>query len=137
MTGSLFNFEIRRFLILKIKFISKRVVLNPSHQTFEERTKVVEKVLLALKANSEFDQLQGWRNEHYFVRSRFSEMPKFSLERAGASLFGIKCYGCHINGYIKKNNEYFMWIARRSFTKPTYPGMLDNFVKFFNSKNQE
>lgn len=51
-----------------------------------------------------------------------------SLERAAAHIFGIKAYGCHINGYIKKDGQYFIWIARRSKTKQTYPYMLDNFV---------
>lgn len=51
-----------------------------------------------------------------------------SLERSAAHIFGIKAYGCHINGYIKKDGQYFIWIARRSKTKQTYPYMLDNFV---------
>ena len=49
------------------------------------------------------------------------------MERASVALFGLKTYGCHINGYIKKDGNYFMWIAKRSKTKQTYPGMLDNF----------
>jgi len=65
--------------------------------------------------------------------SRFSQKPLFKIERAGISLFGIKSYDCHVNGYIKKDGQYFLWIARRSYQKPTYPGMLDNFVttRFF------
>ena len=55
----------------------------------------------------------------------------FSIERAAACLFSIKSYGCHINGYVKDDEAgvYKMWIARRSKTKPTYPGKLDNFVR--------
>ena len=62
------------------------------------------------------------------MRTKFSEKPLFNIERACVALFGLKSYGCHINGYVKKNGEYFMWIARRSKTKQTFPGMLDNFV---------
>jgi isopentenyldiphosphate isomerase len=29
---------------------------------------------------------------------------------------------------VKKDGKYFMWIARRSKTKQTFPGMLDNFT---------
>ena len=51
-----------------------------------------------------------------------------SIERAGACLFGIRSYGCHINGYVKKEGQFYLWIARRSKNKQTYPNMLDNFV---------
>ena len=44
-------------------------------------------------------------------------------------LLGIRQYGVHMNGYIyDADNELKMWIGRRSPTKPTYPGMLDNTV---------
>ena len=44
-------------------------------------------------------------------------------------LLGIRQYGVHMNGYIyDADNELKMWIGRRSLTKPTYPGMLDNTV---------
>lgn len=44
-------------------------------------------------------------------------------------LLGIRQYGVHMNGYIyDADNELKMWIGRRSPTKPTYPGMLDNIV---------
>lgn len=81
-----------------------------------------------------FKKLDGWRNEHYNVKAKFSGDVLFTIERSAASLFGLKQFGCHINGYVKKNGEYKMWIARRSKTKQTYPGMLDNFVRefFFN-----
>ncbi|CAF0740186.1 unnamed protein product [Brachionus calyciflorus] len=97
-------------------------------ETFEDRTKAIEEVLNDLKEKNLFKTLNGWRNEHYFVRKSFNSKALMSIERAGACLFGTRSYGCHINGYIKKNNEYFMWIARRSKTKQTYPFMLDNFV---------
>lgn len=39
-------------------------------------------------------------------------------------------YGVHINGYkMDKDNNMSMWIARRSSTKPTYPGKLDQIVR--------
>jgi hypothetical protein len=105
------------------------VELLPKYKTCQEITEVVEKVLLDLRAKNIFYQLNGWRNEHYSVKEKFcDEKPVFTIERSASVLFGIKCYGCHINGYVKKDNGYFMWIARRSKTKPTYPGMLDNFV---------
>lgn len=44
-------------------------------------------------------------------------------------LFGVKRYGVHINGYtVSDSGEVSMWLARRSPTKQTYPGLLDNLV---------
>ena len=88
----------------------------------------MEEVLTDLRKKNIFHCLRGWRNEHYNVKFRFKDEPLLSIERASVGLLGIKSYGCHINGYVKKGNEYFMWIARRSKNKPTYPGKLDNFV---------
>ena len=102
--------------------------MNSNLKTYEERTKAFEKVLLDMKEKKHFAALEGWRNENYHVKYRFSEKPLFEIERSSVNIFGLKAYGCHINGYVKKNKQYFMWIARRSKTKPTYPNMLDNFV---------
>ncbi|GAA6232862.1 nudix hydrolase 20, chloroplastic-like [Lates japonicus] len=42
-------------------------------------------------------------------------------------LFGVKRYGVHVNGYtVSDTGEVSMWLARRSPTKQTYPGLLDN-----------
>lgn len=50
------------------------------------------------------------------------------MERAAVSLFGVQQYGVHLNGYKQDNNGLHMWIARRSFKKPTYPGKLDQLA---------
>lgn len=42
----------------------------------------------------------------------------------------MKRYGVHVNGYtVGSDGEVSMWLARRSATKQTYPGMLDNMVR--------
>lgn len=42
----------------------------------------------------------------------------------------MKRYGVHINGYSQSDDgELSMWLARRSATKQTYPGLLDNLVR--------
>jgi len=49
-----------------------------------------------------------------------------------SGLLGVKQYGVHMNGYVKtKDGEYKLWIAKRSLTKATYPGMLDNMVRLY------
>lgn len=41
--------------------------------------------------------------------------------------FGLmQAYGVHVNGYVKKEGQLSMWVARRSKDKPTWPGLLDH-----------
>ena len=42
----------------------------------------------------------GWRDELFPVNSRYGEPPALLVERATASLLGIRAYGVHINGYV-------------------------------------
>uniref|UniRef100_A0A3Q2PFZ8 Thiamin pyrophosphokinase 2 n=1 Tax=Fundulus heteroclitus TaxID=8078 RepID=A0A3Q2PFZ8_FUNHE len=59
----------------------------------------------------------------------FCDVPLMWMERAATSLFGVKRYGVHINGYtVSDSGEIHLWLARRSITKQTYPGLLDNMV---------
>jgi isopentenyldiphosphate isomerase len=40
----------------------------------------------------------------------------------------MRSYGVHMTGYVRKEDGIHIWVARRSRSKPTYPGMLDNTV---------
>lgn len=92
-----------------------------------ERSRSVAKVLHCLRDNS---IITGWRDELYPVVSSFYEPAVLLIERAAASFFGIKAYGVHINGFVRlpDSNEIELWVARRSSTKPTWPGRLDHLV---------
>ncbi|XP_013384003.1 uncharacterized protein YJR142W isoform X1 [Lingula anatina] len=106
-----------------------KVHLNPSLQTFEERSEAVEKVLLDLREKDVFKTLRGWRDEYFNIWYKFSEPPLMKMERAATCLFGVKQYGVHINGWTRHPTKgVCMWIARRSKTKPTWPNMLDNLA---------
>ncbi|GMN50476.1 hypothetical protein TIFTF001_019628 [Ficus carica] len=113
-------------------FESGVVTLHSSLGTPEDRTKAVGEVVKSLGE----ELIPGIRNELtivdskqlYPVTSSFGTPTFFSLERAAAPYFGIKAYGVHMNGYVEKGGEKFLWIGKRSRTKSTYPGMLDHLV---------
>ena len=90
------------FLALNIMILNNLIslILNPTFKTSEEKTEAVEKVLIDLRARQIFKKLNGWRSEHYNVKSRFSKEFLFEIERSGSSIFGIRCYGVHINVLI-------------------------------------
>jgi hypothetical protein len=83
--------------------------------------------------------LKGWRDELYGVYSHPSKTDPsntlwgaaLAIERSACGIFGVHAYGIHMNGFIRTGDrpqDVQMWVARRSLTKPTYPGMLDNMV---------
>ncbi|KAI8851686.1 NUDIX hydrolase domain-like protein [Chytridium lagenaria] len=108
-------------------FSDRGIEINPLLSTPEERTNAVEAVLQQWRSEKLFPSLKGWRSERYSVWGEDGEII-MQIERAGAGLLGFRAYGVHINGYVMDGDKTLMWVARRSFTKQTYPGMLDNLV---------
>ncbi|KAE9464435.1 hypothetical protein C3L33_03662, partial [Rhododendron williamsianum] len=119
------------------------VTLHPMLTTPDERTTAVADVVRCLGEKL----IPGIRNEAnyeyvdfkqlYPVTSSFGTPVFFSLERAAAPYFGIKsdtypleleAYGVHMNGYVERAGQKYLWIGKRSEGKPTYPGMLDHLV---------
>ncbi|MDF1750808.1 MAG: DUF4743 domain-containing protein, partial [Alphaproteobacteria bacterium] len=82
----------------------------------------------ALRALAEEGLIQGWRDERYAVAAEFGDRPVMSIERAGCPMLGIRSWGFHLNGYVRKPDGIHLWIAERAQNKPSYPGMLDNTV---------
>ena len=72
--------------------------------------------------------LTGWRSESYPVLPAFHSEPLALVERAAAVHLGIKAYGVHVNGYVRGASGIELWVARRSRSKPTWPGKLDHIV---------
>ncbi|XP_013880226.1 thiamine pyrophosphokinase 2 [Austrofundulus limnaeus] len=105
------------------------VRLCPSLDSYETRSQAVDVVLQNLRREESIPCLRGWRDERYSVMPRLSDAPLMWMERAATSLFGVKRYGVHVNGFtVSDSGEVSMWLARRSRTKQTYPGLLDNLA---------
>ena len=74
-------------------------------------------------------RIPGWRNETYAIRNTFDAQPLAFIERAASRFFGTMTYAVHLNGIVEElGRAPNLWIARRSETKATDPGMLDNVV---------
>ena len=68
--------------------------------------------------------IPGWRHEDFaWVDQNGHEY--FRLERSAFRTFGLRSMASHINGYTKAG---MLWLGRRSETKPTDPGRLDNLA---------
>jgi isopentenyldiphosphate isomerase len=101
------------------------LALHPRLRDAEARSSALAPVLGTLAARGVF---AGWRDELYPVSTTFSQPPLLLIERAAVPLFGVRAYGVHMNGFVRRSDGLHMWVARRSVTKPTYPGQLDNTV---------
>ncbi|EQL32713.1 hypothetical protein BDFG_05105 [Blastomyces dermatitidis ATCC 26199] len=104
-------------------------LMSPIGATADERTKLINDTLQT--ARDTFDVIKGkaWRNENYPIRIPGKEEVLGSMERAAACLFGIQTWGIHMTAYVVNDKgEYLLWVPKRSETKSTFPGMLDNSV---------
>lgn len=117
--------EKKPFVITK-KYITFADWVN----TPELRTETVRALMDTWREEKAFRVLAGWRNELYPVYGDDSQPDNiaFAMERAATALFGVSTFGAHVNGYVQKHGEIHMWVAKRSKTKPTYPGLWDNTV---------
>jgi hypothetical protein len=104
---------------------AKTVTLQPRLDSFETRSAAVAAVLAALRAEG---LVPGWRNEVYAVAQGFHEEPLLVMERAATVLFGTLSYAVNLNGFVGREWETKLWIARRADSKPIDPGMLDLIV---------
>ncbi|PYH89880.1 thiamine pyrophosphokinase-related protein [Aspergillus ellipticus CBS 707.79] len=95
--------------------------------TPQQRSAIVAQTLAHEVQLGTFDILKGWRDELYPVYGPNGEF-LLELERSATPLFGIVSYGIHSTCYVEDENGLRIWVPRRSRTKQTYPGMLDNSV---------
>tara|TARA_R110001592_G_scaffold283010_3_gene550878 strand:- start:7454 stop:8308 length:855 start_codon:yes stop_codon:yes gene_type:complete len=101
------------------------VALDPGLGDPASRTTAMAEVLAILRSRG---LIPGWRDEPYAVCEDWGTTPLFQMERAAVPLFGTLGYGVHMNGFVRDGDQLKMWIGKRSMTKPTGPGKLDQLV---------
>lgn len=72
----------------------------------------------------------AWRDEPFTLWHPRTMKSLATIERAAARFWGTLTLGAHANGVVADaaGRPEAMWIAQRSFTKPTDPGKFDNLV---------
>lgn len=117
---------------------------SPSPDDIEaQRSALVAATAAYWREKKSFKVLDGWRDELYPVYDSKNKL-LFSMERSASALFGIVTYGVHMTGFVRdeaSSHGLKIWVPRRSKTKQTYGGMLDNTVaggsKYLRSLKQE
>jgi 8-oxo-dGTP pyrophosphatase MutT (NUDIX family) len=84
--------------------------------------------------------VRGWRHEIFGLWHRSGEPPLALIERASARFWGCLTLGAHCNGLAvgavgdgdgaggRGDDASNLWLGRRSTSKSTDPGMLDNLI---------
>ncbi len=93
--------------------------------TFHDRTAAMAEIAGQLRDEG---RIKAWRDEPYAVREKWGAPVLFNIERGAVPSFGFEGYGVHMNGFVGHGNDLHMWIGKRSPTKPTAPGKLDQMV---------
>jgi 8-oxo-dGTP pyrophosphatase MutT (NUDIX family) len=72
----------------------------------------------------------AWRDEPYPVFRPGTRDELLRIERAASRFWGTLTLGAHANGFVAgaDGRPVALWIAQRSFTKATDPGLHDNLV---------
>ena len=104
---------------------AEAVSLAPALDTPERRTAAVER---ALRSLADRGIVKGWRGERYPVHPIAGGPMLMAMERAAVPHFGVRAFGVHMTGFVRRADGLHIWVARRAHDKPTYPGMLDNTV---------
>jgi len=92
---------------------------------FESRNQAMDKLTDTLLSAGLAPYRHG---ELYPVTTGDRDQALFLMDRALVPYFGVRAFGQHINGYVRRNGEIYMWIGRRSLQKRNEPGKLDNMV---------
>lgn len=116
--------ELRRFpSVFRVAPTEVRVAEHLD--TFDYRSAAIDSVMRELRQEG---FIRGWRDELFTIAVQYGAEPLFDLERAGVPLFGVKAYGVHLNGYVRRDGEIWLWVGRRAANRPIEPGKLDHLV---------
>ena len=103
---------------------SERVELLGEPSSPKERSAQLDVVLRQWRDQG---YINGWRDEHYLI-SDGEGVPLFSVERSATALLGVLNLGVHLNGFVRRTDGIWLWMARRARNRPRYPGKLDQMV---------
>lgn len=93
--------------------------------TPDERTEQLAELARTLSGDK---QIRPLTNEPFPILSSRAGSCFATIDRALVAYLGVHARGVHLNGFTRLDERCFMWIAERSRSKATYPGMLDNMV---------
>jgi len=102
-----------------------RVSLLATFDNFESRSQALARVLDALVAEGTVPPL---RHEDYPVVTAWGQPPLLKIDRTAVAHFGVRSFGLHVNGFVRRADGLHLWIGKRATDRSVAPGKLDNLV---------
>ncbi len=68
------------------------------------------------------------RREMYPIIQQWGDVPLAQIDRAAVPWFGVKGFGIHVNGFVRKPDGIYLWIGERAGDRLIDPGKLDNMI---------
>lgn len=101
------------------------VTLSPVLTDFEARSEALRDVVRRLSTDG---ITPPFMDEPYAVTPAGRESAVCVIDRAAAAFFGLRSFGQHLNGFVRRDDGLHMWIGRRARDRLLFPGALDNMV---------
>ncbi|MGB5833093.1 MAG: DUF4743 domain-containing protein [Thiohalocapsa sp.] len=92
---------------------------------FDARSEAMQTICEDLRRRDLVSHLHG---ERYPVTPGHRDDARFLVDRACAPYFGVRAFGQHLNGFVRRSDGLHLWVARRSANRRVYPNRLDNMV---------
>ncbi len=100
------------------------LALDPALTDFKARSAVLQEAVLWLMQQFK----QEIRDEMYPLITQIDEDPIAQIDRAAASHFGIRGWGVHVNGYVRRAEGVFLWVGQRALDKWVDAGKFDEMI---------
>jgi 8-oxo-dGTP pyrophosphatase MutT (NUDIX family) len=104
---------------------SEQAIFHSEHEGFDLRTRLLDELVHALMDRG---VIGHYLDEFYPVTPSGREEALCLLDRGSVAHFGVRAFGQHMNGFVRKPGGLHMWIARRAADRRHAPGKLDNLV---------
>ena len=101
------------------------VTFAPKLRAPAERSAAAAAIASDLAATGFYGTL---RNEIYAVKRAWSDTAAFNIDRGLVAGFGFRAYGVHVNGFVRREDGFDLWIGTRAVDRDVEPGKLDNMV---------
>lgn len=101
------------------------VHLHPGLTDFAVRSAALAIVAGELAARGVVPRLM---DEPYPVTAGGRDQAQCMVDRAVAPFFGVRSFGQHLNGFVRRDGAILMWLGRRARDRLVFPGALDNMV---------
>lgn len=102
-----------------------RVALDSALRDFATRSAALADVTTSLAGG---EAIPVCLQEPYPVTAGQRDAALCVVDRGAAAAFGVRSFGQHLNGFVRRSDGIHMWLGRRARDRLLFPGALDNLV---------